>query len=98
MDNHIDIADMPDVSISEAGIYQLLTTLDEHKASGPDRISPYILKHCADEITPILYVIFTQSLSTSLLPNNWLKANICPVATQKEKSQQLMLQIIVLSP
>ena len=34
---------MPDVSISEAGIFQLLTTLDEHKASGPDHISPYIL-------------------------------------------------------
>ena len=32
MDNHIDIANMPDVSIPEAGIYQLLTTLDEHKA------------------------------------------------------------------
>ena len=47
--------------------------------SGPDRISPYILKHCADEITPILHIIFTQSLSTSLLPNDWLKANICPV-------------------
>ena len=38
-------------------IQQLLTTLDEHKASGPDRISPYILKHCADELTPILHVI-----------------------------------------
>jgi len=71
MDNHIDIADMPDTIISEAGIHQLLKTLDEHKASGPGRISPYILKHCADEITLILYVIFTQSLSTS---NDWLKA------------------------
>jgi len=79
MDNHIDIADMPDIIISEAGIHQLLKTLDEHKASGPDHISPYILKHCTDEITPILYVIFTQSLSTSLLPNDWLKANVYPV-------------------
>ena len=32
-----------------------------------------------DEISPVLYVIFNQSLSTSLLPNDWLKANICPV-------------------
>jgi len=58
---------------------QLLTTLDEHKASGPDRISPYILKHCTDEIMPILHVIFTQFLSTSLLPNDWLKAYVCPI-------------------
>ena len=48
----------------------------EHKASGPDRISPYILKHCADEIMPIVYVSFNYSLSTSLLSNDWLKANI----------------------
>jgi len=26
------------------------------KASGPDLISPYILKHCANEIAPILQV------------------------------------------
>ena len=40
----------------------------------------YTLKHCADEIAPILYVIFNQSLSTSLLPDDWLKANNrCPV-------------------
>ena len=26
---------MPDISISAAGIHQLLTTLDEHSASGP---------------------------------------------------------------
>ena len=70
---------MPDISISQSGIHHLLTTLDKHKASGPDCISPYILKHCADEITPILYVIFNQSLLTSLLPNDWLKANICAV-------------------
>ena len=85
---------MPDISISQAGIYQLLTSLDEHKANGPDRISPYILKHCADEITPILYIIFTQSLSTSLLPNDWLKANnICPV---HKRVVLIMLLIIVL--
>ena len=86
MDIHIDVPNMPDISISESGIYHLLTTLDEHKASGPDRISPYILKHCADEITPILHVIFNQSLLTSSLPNDWLKANICPVYKKGNRS------------
>jgi len=53
--------------------------LDAQKPSGPDLISPYILKHCANEITPILQVIFTQSLFTSSLPNDWLLVNTCPV-------------------
>ena len=73
MEGHLDIPSMPDISISQSGIHDLLKTLDEHKASGPDRISPFILKYYADEIAPILYVIFNQYLSTSTLPNDWLK-------------------------
>jgi len=37
------------------------------------------LKHCAQEIAPILEVIFTQSLSSSSLPKDWLMANISPI-------------------
>ena len=54
MDSYTDVPSMPNITISQSGIHQLLATLNEHKASGPDCISPYILKHCADEITPIL--------------------------------------------
>ena len=77
MDSHTDVPSMPSITISQSGIHQLLSTLvlKEHKASRPDHMSPYTLNHCADEITPILYVIFNQSLSTSLLPNDWLNAN-----------------------
>ena len=57
MDGHTDVPSMPNITITQSGIRKLLTTLNEHKASGPDRISPCILKHCADKIMPILYVI-----------------------------------------
>ena len=76
MDSLTDVPSMPNITVSQSGMHRLLATLNEHKASGPHRISPYILKHCADEITPTLYAIFNQSLSTSLLPNDWLKANM----------------------
>ena len=79
MDSNTEVPNMTDISISQSGIHKLLITLDTNKASGPDRISPYILKHCADEITPILHIIFNHSLSTNSLPSDWLKANICPV-------------------
>ena len=65
MDSHTGITIMPDISISQSGIHQLLTTLNEHKASGPDCISPYILKHCADEVTPILRMCNFQSISVN---------------------------------
>ena len=70
---------MPTLTISQSGMQHLLSTTDVQKVSGPDLISLYILKHCANEIAPILQVIYTQSLSTSSLPTDWLSANICPV-------------------
>ena len=36
------VPSMPDIFISQSGIQQLLTMLDEHKASGPDCISSYM--------------------------------------------------------
>ena len=91
------IPDMPTLSISQSGIQQLLSTLDEQKSSGPDLISPYILKHCANEIAPILQVIFTQSLSTSSLSSDWLSANICPVYKKGNRSSAINYRPISLT-
>jgi len=70
---------MTSLTISQSRIQRLLSTLDVQKACGPDLISPYILKHCDNEIAPVLQVIFTQSLATSSLLTDWLSVNICPV-------------------
>ena len=49
------------------------------KALGPDVLTTYIFKHGASEIASILQMLFTQSLNTSTLPEDWLTANITPV-------------------
>jgi len=67
------------ISFTIQGIESLLSNLDPNKAPGPDQIPSYILKHCAQEFAPILKVIFTQSLSSSSLPKDWLTANISPI-------------------
>ena len=82
--NHIPT--MPAISITSNGIKNLLCNLDPNKAMGPDKISPYILKYCAAEISPILQIIFTQSLNTGKLPSDLLKANICPVFKKGNRS------------
>ena len=76
----ICLLSMSRIMFSTCRIQSLLNDLDTNKACGPDQISPYILKDLADEISPILQIIFTQSLDTGALPNDWLSANICPVA------------------
>jgi len=73
--NHL-LPEVPDIKFTIAG---KLSLLDSNKASGPDNISPFILKHCCNEISPILQVIFTQSMDTGTLPTDWLMANVCPV-------------------
>jgi len=70
---------LPDITFSAEGIRQLLFELDASKANGPVEIPPFVLKKCAEEISPVLQIIFTKSLSSGVLPSDWKKANICPV-------------------
>ena len=68
------------------GIQILLVNLVLGKAPGPDGLTPYIFKHCAFEISPILQMLFTQSLNTGTLPEDWLTANITPVYKKGSRS------------
>jgi len=52
---------IPNVTFTVPGIQHQLSILDANKASGPDYISPYILKHCAEEITSFANYFFPIS-------------------------------------
>ena len=78
---------IPDISISVDGVLNLLKTLDTKKASGPDQIPARILKLCAEEIAPILTVIFIQSLNSGFIPKDWLSANITPVFKKGDRGK-----------
>ena len=58
-----------DINITAPGVCKLLSELDPYRASGPDTISRYFLKHTASKITPVLTHIFQQSLSTGDVPS-----------------------------
>ena len=77
---------MLDIAVSCDSVQNLLETLDPSKASGPDNIPIRILKFCANEIAPILPVIFIQFLTSRHIPNDWLKANITPVFKKRGRS------------
>jgi len=70
---------MSSINISTTGVTKLLMNLNINKAKGPDGISPFILKSCAEELSPMLMHIFSQSLQTSCIPNDWRDANIVPL-------------------
>ena len=63
---------MSDIEITSLGILNLLKNLNVHKASGPDGISPKVLKELAEDIAPMLSLIFKKSYNTAEVPTDWL--------------------------
>ena len=58
---------------------KLLKELKLQKAPGPDSITATILKTCAEQVAPLLQLIFQKSLDTGELPLDWQKANVVVV-------------------
>ena len=78
------ISSIPNVTITVCGIQHLLSTLNTNKACGPDHISPYILKHCTEELNVTSFTIFfSQSLDFGVLPTDWLVADVYPIHKKK---------------
>ena len=71
--------DIQPISITYADVSQLLTTLDVHKAPGPDKIPSHLLQLASQEIAPVLTLIINSSLHQGELPMDWKRANIVPV-------------------
>jgi len=80
------IPTMPDITISSKGIEKLLKNLSPHKACGPDKIKPIIVKSLATEIAPILQVIFQKSLEEGSLPSQWKTAFVAPIFKKGDRS------------
>ena len=69
---------MQPVEISYRGILGLLERIKVGKACGPDSISGTMLKYCANIAAMFLQFIFTQSLDTGDIPEDWRTALVHP--------------------
>ena len=72
---------MKPFNITTNGITKLLKNINPYKAQGPR-----ILKELADEISPLLQLIYTTSLDTGEVPADWRTANVSPVCNKGLKS------------
>jgi hypothetical protein len=62
---------MPDINITENGVYRLLINLNVNKAAGPYQIPT--------KIAPELSRLFQFSLDTGEVPEDWRDTNIVPL-------------------
>ena len=76
---------LPEISISTRGVEKLLRQLKPGKASGPDNISPRVLKELADVIADPLARVFRKSLHEGTVPSDWKHANVAPIYKKGEK-------------
>ena len=60
-----------DMLCTESQILDYLISLDVNKASGPDWISPIMLKHTAHSIAPSLTALFNISIRLGQFPELW---------------------------
>ena len=76
---------MWNIAVDLKGVAKLLDGLNVHKASGPDGLNARVLKKRSNEISPILALIYSESLAGGNVPDEWQQANVSPVFKKGEK-------------
>jgi hypothetical protein len=67
------------IAITENEVEDILKILDISKASGPDGVSPRLLKVATQILKSPLCRLFNLSLRTGIIPTNWKCANVTPI-------------------
>ncbi|XP_063888878.1 uncharacterized protein LOC135115794 [Scylla paramamosain] len=67
-------------------VERLLQGLDVQKATGPDNISPHVLKQCARELAVPLTTVFSACLWENTWPLVWKEVRVVPVQKRSSRS------------
>ena len=73
------------VTITEEDVHDHLSSLEISKSSGPDGISPRLLKSASRELSYPLATLYNTSLETGIFPSSWKIASVTPVFKKGEK-------------
>ena len=71
--------DMEYITVTEEGVRKLLQRSNPRKVNGLDMLPVRLLKECSEKLSPILIIIFNNSLQTGTIPDDWKSANVSAV-------------------
>ena len=77
------------ITISHEDVFNVLTALDTHSSAGPDGLHPSLLKHCAEELSYPLSIIFNKCFATSSVPRAWSQSWVKPLFKGKSRLDPL---------
>ena len=77
---------IPSLSIDTCGFLSQLRRLNSNKAHGYDELSPQLSKLIAEELAPVLTIIFQQSYDPCSTPKDWNSAIVTPIYMKGLKS------------
>lgn len=77
---------MTEIEINAQGISNLISSLPLSVSGGCDEINSKLLKNTASLSSRILCLIFSQSLDSGNIPDDWKKARIIPVFKSGDRS------------
>ena len=79
-DFHFDLGEFPDeLACDKDTVYELLTSLDASKSSGPDGISAKMLKNTAVGIASSVSQLFNLSIKSGRVPSGWKLSSVVPI-------------------
>lgn len=74
------------VEVTHQQVKRLLRGLDTQKATGPDDISPHLLKRCSQELAAPLTQVFTTCVRENVWPSVWKEARVVPVHKKSSRT------------
>ena len=77
------------IRIDKTDVERRLQKINVNKAMGPDQMSGWVLKHCAEELSWPICQVFRKSLEEGYVPKKWKEAQI--VAIHKGGSKEVPL-------
>ena len=78
---------LSDIYISVKDVKDATSLLKPNKASGPDLITPKLLKEGANQLLAPLSFLFNLSLNLRQFPDSWKEVNVIAVHKKDSRSQ-----------
>ena len=78
---------LSDITISSEDVAEVIEHLKEHAAAGPDGIPSRVIKELKEELLAPLTILFTKSIETGKIPDEWREAEVVPIFKKGRRSE-----------